>query len=215
MSTGLATELVSELEKLGTEDRAVNEKRYLKSPPEFHHFGVTVPSIRKATKAFARSHKEIDHDHLVALVNELWELQIHETCMAAIELLNFNSSDLTADDAGQIERLIDSSHTWAYVDNLSATTMGSLVARYPELNATLDRWSTHSNFWLRRAAMLSLLGPLRAGGGDFEQFSRYAEPMLQEKEFFIRKAIGWILRETSKKRPELVYKWLADHTSSS
>ena len=36
--------------------------------------------------------------------------------------------------------------------------------------------------------------------------------MLDEKEFFIRKAIGWVLRETSKKRPDEVYEWIAPRT---
>ncbi len=51
--------------------------------------------------------------------------------------------------------------------------------------------------------------PLRRGEGDFERFGRYADQMLEEKEFFIRKAIGWVLRETAKRRPELVADWLA------
>jgi 3-methyladenine DNA glycosylase AlkD len=56
--------------------------------------------------------------------------------------------------------------------------------------------------------MLALLVPLRRGDGDFDRFSRYADQMLEEKEFFIRKAIGWILRDTAKRRPELVAAWL-------
>lgn len=204
----LADELVSMLKAEADENRAVNEKRYLKSPSEMHHIGVKVPVIRRLTKALSRSHPELRHDDLLELVNALWSRHVHETRMAAIELLNDRSKLLTAKDALLIERLIDDSHTWAYVDNLSATTMGSLVERFPEMTNTLDRWSEHENFWLRRASMLSLLGPLRRGEGDFDRFSRYAESMLHEKEFFIRKAIGWILRETSKKRPELVFDWL-------
>ena len=57
--------------------------------------------------------------------------------------------------------------------------------------------------------MLALLRPLRRGEGDFERFSRYADQMLEEKEFFIRKAIGWVLRDTAKRRPEMVAAWLA------
>ena len=49
---------------------------------------------------------------------------------------------------------------------------------------------------------------MRRGDGDFERFARYADAMLDDKEFFIRKAIGWVLRETAKKRPGLVYTWL-------
>ena len=202
-------ELIAALEGLGTEERAVNEKRYLKSPPELHHIGVTVPAIRKVAKAFAQSHPELNHDELITLVKQLWSMQVHETRMIAIELLNERKDVLTATDSKLIEMMIGTSHTWAYVDNLSAMTMGGLVVRYPELNAVLDRWSNDENFWLRRAAMLALLIPIRNGGGDFERFGRYAESMLHEKEFFIRKAIGWILRDTSRKRPELVYEWLA------
>ena len=60
--------------------------------------------------------------------------------------------------------------------------------------------------------MLALLIPLRQGEGDFDRFGRYADGMLEEKEFFIRKAIGWVLREVSKKRPELVFDWIAPRT---
>ena len=56
--------------------------------------------------------------------------------------------------------------------------------------------------------MLALLIGLRRGEGDFQRFSRYADAMLDEKEFFIRKAIGWVLREAAKKRPAMVYEWL-------
>ena len=54
--------------------------------------------------------------------------------------------------------------------------------------------------------------PLRRGDGDFDRFARYADAMLDEKEFFIRKAIGWVLRDMARKRPELVYGWIAPRT---
>ena len=58
--------------------------------------------------------------------------------------------------------------------------------------------------------MLALLVPLRRGEpANFERFARYADAMLEEREFFIRKAIGWVLRETGKRQPELVADWLA------
>jgi 3-methyladenine DNA glycosylase AlkD len=56
--------------------------------------------------------------------------------------------------------------------------------------------------------MLALLLPLRRGGGDFERFGRYADAMLGEREFFVRKAIGWVLREVARTRPALVTAWL-------
>jgi 3-methyladenine DNA glycosylase AlkD len=53
--------------------------------------------------------------------------------------------------------------------------------------------------------------PLK-NGASFNRFARRADLLLDEKEFFIRKAIGWVLRETSKHRPRDVYEWLAPRT---
>ena len=64
---------------------------------------------------------------------------------------------------------------------------------------------------MRRSALLALLRGIRAGTPDLARFTRYAEPMLAEKEFFIRKAIGWVLREVSKKRPALVQAFMKEH----
>lgn len=72
------------------------------------------------------------------------------------------------------------------------------------MGATLDCWAADSDFWVRRAALLVHLLPLRQGRGDFERFARYADGMLEEREFFIRKAVGSVLRDLSKRRPEVV-----------
>jgi 3-methyladenine DNA glycosylase AlkD len=75
----------------------------------------------------------------------------------------------------------------------------------------LDRWAADADFWVRRAALLSQLRPLR-DGAPLDRFARYADAMLGEREFFIRKAIGWVLREAGKQRPADVVAWLADRT---
>ena len=75
----------------------------------------------------------------------------------------------------------------------------------------LDRWATDPDFWIRRSSLLAELRPLRAGG-DLAPFLRRADAMLDEKEFFIRKAIGWVLREVGKRRPSEVVAWLAPRT---
>ncbi len=75
------------------------------------------------------------------------------------------------------------------------------------LGPVLDRWAIDDDFWIRRSALLALLVPLRRGAGDFDRFARYADVMLEEKEFFIRKAIGWVLRDTARRRPDLVFGW--------
>ena len=61
--------------------------------------------------------------------------------------------------------------------------------------------------------MLAHLAALRAGGGDWDRFTRYADLMLAEREFWIRKAIGWVLRDTGRRRPELVAAWVLPRAS--
>lgn len=194
------------LRDAGTPERAEQERRYLKS--ELTHYGVPVPAIRRAVKGALAEEPDLTRVELVRAVAALWSQPVHERRSAAIELLVQRVKLLEDGDLALVERLLRDSKTWAYVDVLSAHVAGTLVERSPKLNATLDRWATDENFWLRRSAMLALLVPLRKGGGDFDRFGRYADAMLDEKEFFIRKAIGWVLREVAKKRPALVAAWM-------
>jgi len=191
----------------GDPGRAEQEKRYLKS--ELEHFGTGVPTIRRIVKAKLAAHGPLSHDELIELVSALWALRVHECRMAAVELLELRRDVLRGSDIEMIERLLRESRTWALVDGLATSVVGDLVERYSELSETLDRWSTDEDFWIRRSALLALLLPLREGQGDFERFGRYADAMLEEREFFIRKAIGWVLRDTARRRPDLVFEWLA------
>ncbi len=191
----------------GSPERAAGEKAYLKSDLEFA--GVPLPVIRATVRAWAGDHPGLDHDGLAALTVALWDRGLYECRSAATELLAFRGGLLEADDAALVERLLRTARTWALVDPLSETVMGGLVERFGRLTVTLDRWSRDSDFWIRRAAMLALLRPLRRGQGDFARFAGYADRMLDEQEFFIRKAIGWVLRDTGRRRPDLVAGWLA------
>ena len=195
-----------ELRDLGTPERAAGTKAYLKSDLEFT--GTTVPATRSVIRSWCRARPALTREELTATGGELWARPVFECRLAAVELLDAQAALLRPGDAVMIEQMLRTARTWALVDTLAEHVMGGLVERYPELTATLDRWAGDDDFWLRRSAMLALLRPLRRGGGDFDRFSRYADQMLEEKEFFIRKAIGWILRDTAKRRPALVAEWL-------
>jgi len=205
-----ADDIDQQLRALGTPERAEREAAYLKST--LAHYGATVPAVRRVTKD-AAAKLDLDHDDLVALVEALWSRPVHECRAAAVDLLELHVGALGPADIGLLERLLRESRTWALVDNLAASVVGPLVEAHPELTSTLDRWSVDDDFWLRRSALLALLLALRRGDGDFDRFGCYADPMLEETEFFVRKAIGWVLRDTAKKRPGLVYEWLLPRAS--
>ena len=187
--------------------RARGAKAYLKSDWEF--IGVATPVFRRSIKEELAATPLRDRTALLTIVSALWADEVFELRAAAVELLDMHGPLLLPKDLALVERLVRESRTWALVDGLAAHVAGSLVERHPTLARTLDRWARDADFWVRRSAMLALLVPLRRGGGDFERFSRYADAMLDEREFFIRKAIGWVLRDTSKKRPAMIAEWLA------
>jgi 3-methyladenine DNA glycosylase AlkD len=195
-----------ELRRHHNPTRAPAEKAYLKSDLDF--LGVGLPAMRQAVRAVKQEHAGIDRRALVEVVTILWSRPVFERRMMAVLLLEAFEPLLRPADMKLLERLIRASKTWAFVDELAIAITGPLVERSPELLRTLDRWAEDDDFWLRRSAMLALLRPLRRGGGDFRRFARYAEAMLDEREFFIRKAIGWVLRETGKRQPDAVYTWL-------
>jgi 3-methyladenine DNA glycosylase AlkD len=179
-------------------------KAYLKSDLDF--FGVTLGDIREILKA-SIGREGPAHDDLVTLVETLWDRPIFEPRLAAALLLERSVRDLDPSDLNLIERLIRDSKTWALVDVLAGNVVGEMAMRY-RIHRQLDRWAKDDDFWVRRSSLLAELKPLKAGR-PFEPFARRADAMLEEKEFFIRKAIGWVLRDMSKKRPDEVYEWMA------
>lgn len=230
----LAAAVDARLRRAGVPARAEGEKRYLKSDLTF--YGVGRPGIRQIVGAVLEEHAGsaehggssdhgglseprclLDRRRVLAGARALWAPPVHERRCAAIHLLDRHTVLLQPADLALVERFIRQSRTWALVDWLAIPVAGALVERLPELGAELDRWAGDADFWVRRSALLALLPALRRGEGDFARFGRYADAMLDEREFFIAKAIGWVLRELAKKRPALVVDWLlprADRASA-
>ncbi len=202
----VADELAAELKVNGTEERAVNEKRYLKS--EIEHYGVSVPIIRKLARRFARERKDLGKSDVEVLSLELWDRNVYELRKLAVNVLAARAGDLSLQDVPFIESLLRRSWTWALIDDLSINVVAPMLSGVDGAAVIREGWSKDEDFWVRRTAMLALLPSLRRDGGCWQEFAGYADAMLGEDEFFIRKAIGWLLREVSKHSPELVFEWM-------
>jgi 3-methyladenine DNA glycosylase AlkD len=200
------------LRRLGTPQRAAQEKRYLKSDLAF--FGVTVPDLRRVVKAAVRGYPGIDTRAFLAWAAALWREPVHERRTAAVELLTLAAPHLAGVDLVVVERMVRDSLTWAYVDGLAGNVAGEIALRDPDgAWPRIDAWAADGDFWVRRSALLSLLRGIRTGAPELDRFAAYAGPMLAEKEFFIRKAIGWVLRELSKRDPVWVAGWTEAHAA--
>jgi 3-methyladenine DNA glycosylase AlkD len=205
---GLADRLDAELRAAGTPERAVGSKAYLKSDLDF--YGAPVPAMRASVRALRRSDPDLRRDDVIALADALWAPPVFERRLLAVLVLEAHVARLQAAETARLEDWVRQAHLWALVDNISADVAGPLLDRIgePVATRTLDRWAADGDVWVRRSALLAHVRALRAGGGDWERFTRYADAMLEERVFWIRKAIGWILRDTARRRPDLVFAWL-------
>lgn len=208
--------LHQQLAAVGTPERAIGERAYLKS--DLQHLGVTVPAMRTIVKAWLRSHEaahgKLTHDELFALADALWAKPVHERRLAAVELLVAKPTLIGLDDVPWLYNTLRDCRTWALLDNIAGSVVADLAAREPEnLLPHLDRWVHDSDFWIRRSAVLGLRTLLRRDQ-ELDRFFAYATHLLPEKEFFIRKVIGWVAREVAARHPDLVSQWLRENMAA-
>lgn len=207
--SGLAKGFDRSLDSLGTAARATYDQQYHKS--EFAHMGVPVPELRRVTKTLYKEigGRKATHDDVMALTAELWDSDVYERRLGAVQILELGVGLLSASDLPDITLMLKDAPMWSLVDPLSADVAGRVVLRDREgTSRCLDRWADDADFWLRRASLLAMLPGVRTGNPDLVRFTRYADPMLEEKEFFVRKAIGWVLREIARLDPTWVAAWV-------
>ena len=191
--------------------RAVAEKAYLKSPNTF--LGNSVPELRSAARQLVRDHPNPTREELRAVVEELWAERVHEHWTLGLLLLESYRGVLDRRDLPFVQRLIRRGSWWNYVDLLAVHVAGPIVAREDPAGRTMERWSRDPNLWVRRGGLLALLPGLKACVIEFRVFERAAVPRLPERDFFMRKALGWILREVGKHDPVSVAEFLQRHSA--
>jgi 3-methyladenine DNA glycosylase AlkD len=197
---------------LGTKARAKGAKAYMKSELRFH--GVDAAQLRGECRGFCVERPEMTREELVGFATALFATDAFDLRSVAIALLERKRKLLVAADVPWLVDLARAGACWAHVDYLVTQVIGPVLDGNPQLPVYVRAWAGDEDFWVRRVALLAQLAQLRAGAGDFELFAEIAVPMLPEKEFFIRKAIGWVLREVSKKRPALVRELLLPHAAA-
>jgi 3-methyladenine DNA glycosylase AlkD len=106
-------------------------------------------------------------------------------------------------------RLVTTRSWWDTVDGIASRTVGPVVAAHPELGATMDRWVRDRNLWVARTAILHQLTFRERTDADrlFEMCLTRAA----DTDFFLRKAIGWALREYSKTDAAAVRRFVGEH----
>ena len=180
---------------------------YMKDRYEF--LGVKSPQRRSAARTTMRTAKQANPDDIIQFANQCWEQREREFQYVASDVLNANVKRLRATDLTAIEGLIVTKSWWDTVDALASHTVGGLITANPDLVAVMDEWIDSDNMWLARTAILH---QLKYGEKtDAERLFRYSLVRADDTEFFIRKAIGWALRQFARVDPEAVYAFVDQH----
>jgi 3-methyladenine DNA glycosylase AlkD len=154
-----------------------------------------------------------DGDDVIAAADELWDrAEFREERYMAISLarrLAPNPQRL------QTYRLwITTGAWWDYVDEIASHIIGPTLRAAPVVvTPTIQSWTTASNRWVRRASIICQLGS--KGDTDTELLAAAIEASISESDFFLRKGIGWALRQHAYTDPVWVSEFLASHPDLS
>ncbi|MRJ78188.1 DNA alkylation repair protein [Aeromicrobium sp. SMF47] len=191
--------------------RAPQMQTYMKSAMPF--LGVPRPTVRRVTAAAARAHPPQTLDDLARAVRELWDhAAFREERYAAASLLRRPIAAGELDLVPLYAHLATTGAWWDHVDEL-AHHVATLHDTHPTETAAIVRaWSTDDDMWLRRLAIISQLG--RRERTDVELLAEVIEPSLDDGRFFLRKAIGWALRDHARVDPDWVRAFVDSHSDT-
>jgi 3-methyladenine DNA glycosylase AlkD len=186
---------------------AAFHKAYHKSSMDF--YGLRQPQLDAIFKELFPKREWIDRADALPLIDELRATSWAEEHSIATLLLERIQPQLTADDVPYLRTWCDRTNGWGALDAVSIYVISPLALRLGDsVYKQVRPWSKAEHMWTRRASILVHIVPARRG----QLSDRYSWPtfeeLLPEREFFIRKALGWTLRECSKKYPEQVAEFL-------
>ncbi|MCE4027778.1 DNA alkylation repair protein [Microbacterium sp. Au-Mic1] len=209
-SSALATEIREALRTAADPALAPGQQAYMKSTMPF--LGVRVPEARRLTREAARGITDVDELREAAL--DLWRAAEHrEERYAAQALMALKPLRGRLDLLDVHEEMIRSGAWWDHVDEVAHRLADLLDAHPEELSVELRVWADDEDLWIRRAAIIAQLG--RAQRVDRALLTDAIEPNIADPEFFIRKAIGWALREVARHDPDWVREFIDAHPGLS
>jgi len=200
-------ELIKTLQAKRDPQLAEGMAAYMKN--QFPFLGIPKPLRTRLQKDFIKRAKRQGRIEWQDVYG-LWDLPEREYQYVAMDYLVELREYLQPEDIHHLQSLIIMKSWWDTVDKLAAIPVGTLCLKHPELVKNyMLAWAGSDNLWLARTAILFQLK--YKDKTDTKTLAAIIEKNCGSKEFFINKAIGWILREYSKTDPEWVRQFLQTH----
>jgi len=182
---------------------------YMKNKFEF--FGIKNPDRKLLQKRFIDEYGWPDTDQIESVVKALWKQPQRECQYFAIEILEKFMKKANERSIILYEYLVVTGSWWDTVDTIATKPVGTYFKLFPEKTESVTaKWMKSGNIWLQRVCLLYQLKYKKTT--DTKLLSHFILQLNGSKEFFINKAIGWILREYSKTDPQWVRDFLKNNT---
>lgn len=196
-ATDLVARIRSALDAAGGDPaRAAAQRRYMRSTLPFR--GLAVPAVRAVVRQVVRDVPSLSYAEWHGAVLTLWDqAAFREDRYAAVGLARSRPGYARMVESLPLYRhLVLTGAWWDLVDEIASHLVGAVLRAHPATADTLRDWAREDSPWLRRAAILSQLSS--KDGTDRRLLLDVIEPNLADREFFIRKAVGWALRQYSR-----------------
>lgn len=195
------TTLSAEFKKNANATIASGQKAYMRD--QFEFYGIKTPKRREKQKPFLVKEYLPPKKDLEKIVKTLWNKPQREYQFFAMELVQKYVNQFEKKDMALLEFIVTHKSWWDTVDFIAVKLIGEYFKLYPSLRKQyVKKWLASKNIWLQRSALLFQLKYKK--NLDTELLSYAIQPLLGSKEFFINKAIGWVLREYSRTNPKWV-----------
>ncbi len=205
------TELEIAFKEHSNSENAFHMKKYMKN--KFDFFGIKAPLRKEITRNFLRKNNLPNVSFIKDISVELWKKPEREFQYFGMELLTKYLNLLESDFIRHFEYLITTKSWWDTVDFIAANLVGKHFLNHSELIIPITKtWVNSDNIWLQRTSILFQLK--YKSNTDLPLLFNYINMLSHSNEFFIRKAIGWALREYSKTNPKIVIEFVNSHDLS-
>lgn len=204
----LADRATTALTALGDPAAATSMAAYMKTDMPFH--GVKKAGRTTVLRDLVADFPLATHGQYVATVDALWDQPGREEKYLAIAWARHWSRWIVPASLPLYERLVVDGAWWDFVDDVAPNLVGRVLLEHrAELRPVLDEWVDDENLWRRRAAIIAQLK--HKEDTDEEMLFAFCLRRAHEDEFFVRKAIGWALRQYARVDPEAVRTFVLDH----
>ena len=212
MLSSYSQEFIHVFKQHEDKNRAVSMAKYMKN--KFEYFGIPSPLRREISKPFLKKDKLPDIVQIPEIITELWARPQRELQYVAMELLQKYGKRAPSHWIDLYVELITTKSWWDTVDGLAAWQIGDHFNRFPsQIIPYTMQWMDSGNVWLQRTCLIFQLRYKK--NTDFELMKSFIVPLSGHTDFFIRKAIGWALRQYAKVNPEDVKEFVSSQELSN